>query len=77
MEVEKELKSDNQFFEKNREKLIERYGLGKYITIYNKNIVSVGESYGESAMKAYEIIGAKPCITRKCVPPEQEVYELL
>ena len=76
-EVVLELKKDNEFFERNRDRLIEKYGFGKYVGIHRQRVLAVGDAYEDVEMKCYERIGPEPCVVRRCVPPEQEVYQIL
>ena len=72
-----ELKKDNEFFDENRERLIRDHGFGKYVAVYKQRVVVVGDTYEEAEMKFYEKLGPNPCVIRRCVPPEEEVYQIL
>ncbi|MFQ6056546.1 MAG: DUF5678 domain-containing protein [Methanosarcinales archaeon] len=76
VELESELKKDNEAFENLREDLIKKYP-GKWITLYRGNLVSIGDTYDESAAKARKKFGDKPMVTRILVPKGEERYWIL
>lgn len=73
---ESELKLDDKTFEEMRNKLRKKYPR-KWVTIYRGKIISVGQTYDESARKAREEYGEKLMVTRQVVPKEEERYWIL
>jgi len=61
VEIESELKKDNEAFETLRDDLIKKYP-GKWITLYRGNLVSIGDTYDESAANARKKFGDKHII---------------
>lgn len=51
--------------------------LGKWVTIFRGKVVSIGETYDESARKAMQEYGEKPMVTRHVVPEGEERYWIL
>jgi glutathionylspermidine synthase len=74
--IESELRLDDKTFEEMREELTKKY-LRKWVTIFRGKVVSVGETYDESARKAMQEYGEKPMVTRQVVPEGEEKYWIL
>ncbi|MBL7117534.1 MAG: hypothetical protein ISS94_01960 [Candidatus Syntrophoarchaeum sp.] len=74
--IESDLRLDDKTFEEMREELTKKY-LGKWVTIFRSKVVSIGETYDESARKAMQKYGEKPMVTRHVVPEGEERYWIL
>ena len=71
--AELELRLDDKAFEEMREELTKKYPR-KWVTIFRGKVISVGDTYDESARKARQEYGEKPMVTRQVVPKGEEKY---
>jgi glutathionylspermidine synthase len=67
---------EDEVFENMKTELISKYK-GKWVTIFCGKVVSIGESYDESATKAREKYGEQPMITRLAAFEKEEKYWIL
>ncbi|MEW6070254.1 MAG: DUF5678 domain-containing protein [Candidatus Thermoplasmatota archaeon] len=68
---------DNKIFDEKLDTLIKskRYR-EKWVTIFRGKIVSIGDTYDESAAKARKKFGEKPMVTRKVCKGEERYWVL-
>ena len=71
--TELELRLDDKAFEEMREELTKKYPK-KWVTIFRGKVISVGDTYDESARKARQKYGERPMVTRQVVPKGEEKY---
>ena len=69
--AELELRLDDKAFEEMREELTKKYPK-KWVTIFRGKVISVGDTYDESARKAMQEYGERPMVTRQVVPKDEE-----
>ncbi len=67
---------EDEVFENMKAELISKYK-GKWVTIFYGKVVSIGETYDESAAKAREEYGEKPMITKLAAFEEEGKYWIL